>query len=301
MELLHLKYFREAALREHITQAADALHISQPALSKVISQLERELGCKLFIRRGKNISLSPYGKVLLRYANEIFDSFKALDAELADMKSGEPGMIRLGTSFPFKESLRLEDVTISFLEDHPQVNLNVVQASLQQLYQLLINREIDIAFSSMPLPGDGVEWLHLFDEQMGVIISVNHPLSKQEKISLSDLSDEFFYCNEPSDIQDITVQLCRKAGFEPKIAANVSFPSLIKRAINQNQGVTILPHRSHQTVEGDEATLDTQVVFRLLEENFCVRSCGIAVLKNAYLSDTVLQYLDFLIQQTKPH
>jgi len=65
MELLQLKYFRTIARFEHMTRAAEELHIAQPALSKTVSLLEKELGVLLFDRRGRNIFLNQYGKILL--------------------------------------------------------------------------------------------------------------------------------------------------------------------------------------------------------------------------------------------
>ena len=71
MELTQLEYFLEVARRQHITQAAEALNITQPALSKTIARLEDDLGVKLFDREGKGIRLNEYGQTALHYAERI--------------------------------------------------------------------------------------------------------------------------------------------------------------------------------------------------------------------------------------
>lgn len=93
MELNQLKCFLEVARLEHITQAADQLHITQPALSKVIARLEDDLGVKLFDREGKNIRLNEYGRVAQNYAQRIMYTIGDMEAELAEMvrrTGGEP-------------------------------------------------------------------------------------------------------------------------------------------------------------------------------------------------------------------
>ena len=74
MELHQLNCFLEVAKLEHITQAAEQLHITQPALSKVIARLEEDLGVKLFDREGQNIRLNEYGTVVMNYARRVFNS-----------------------------------------------------------------------------------------------------------------------------------------------------------------------------------------------------------------------------------
>ena len=103
MELHQLNCFLEVAKLEHITQAAEQLHITQPALSKVIARLEEDLGVKLFDREGKNIRLNEYGTVVMNYARRVFNSLGDMQAELEEMSAGAAGMLRIGSSFPAGE------------------------------------------------------------------------------------------------------------------------------------------------------------------------------------------------------
>ena len=100
MELLHLKYFQAAAKFEHMTRAAAALNISQPALSKTIARLEDDLGAPLFHRKGKQIYLNEFGKVFLERVNRIFLEINEGILQVNDMNSPEKGVISVAMTLP---------------------------------------------------------------------------------------------------------------------------------------------------------------------------------------------------------
>ena len=103
MELNQLSCFLQAAKTEHITQAAEQLHMTQPALSKVIARLEDDLGVRLFDREGKHIRLNEYGQVALRYTEQILYTIGDMPAELEEMADGRAGSVRVGSAFPAGE------------------------------------------------------------------------------------------------------------------------------------------------------------------------------------------------------
>ena len=181
MELNQLKCFLEVARLEHITQAAEQLHITQPALSKVIARLEDDLGVKLFDREGKNIRLNEYGRVALRYAQRIMYTIGDLQAELEELSTGQAGHLRIGSSFPAGEPNWLLERIRAFALQRPDVGVRFRQYSSARLYAALEGREIDLALSTMPIQEDGVKWRELFVEKMGVILSVHHPLAAREE------------------------------------------------------------------------------------------------------------------------
>lgn len=93
MDLLQLKYFQTVARTEHITKAAEELHISQPSLSKVIARLEDDLEVPLFDRKGRQIKLNNYGKTFLRRVNRMFTELEDGKHELSDMRGNENNKI----------------------------------------------------------------------------------------------------------------------------------------------------------------------------------------------------------------
>lgn len=298
MELNQLKCFLEVARLEHITQAAEQLHITQPALSKVIARLEDDLGVKLFDREGKNIRLNEYGRVALRYAQRIMYTIGDLQAELEELSTGQAGHLRIGSSFPAGEPNWLLERIRAFALQRPDVGVRFRQYSSARLYAALEGREIDLALSTMPIQEDGVKWRELFVEKMGVILSVHHPLAAREELSVADLSRERFYCNNAnSDVQELTYVFCERAGFTPNIHFECEFPSYIGEAVSLGYGISLISERGYLSSlnKTDRKPWEENITFRPLKEDYCRRVCGVACLSERYLPQAVREFYQFLV------
>lgn len=303
MEFTQLEYFYETARREHITQTAEALNITQPALSKAIARLEDDLGVQLFQRDGKNIRLNEYGKVVLRYTQQILYTIGDMRAELEELSNGQAGVIRLGTSLPAERPSKLLDRVELFLAQRPDVEFHLQQFSTAQLKKAMENREVDLAIVSTPMQEPGIHWVELFQEPMGVILSRHHPLAAREKLSLTDLRRERFYCNNPnSDVQELTDRWCERAGFHPNIHFECELPDLIGRAVSQGHGISIIARRGYErSLEKPcRADWEEDIVYRPLQEDYCCRVCGLAYLEDHHLPRAVRELYDQLVTYFKP-
>lgn len=292
MDLLQLQYFCEAAKREHITRAAEALHITQPTLSKVISRLEGELDCPLFSRSGKHVHLTPYGKVLLHHTEKVFDQLQQLQAELTDLKEGCSGSIRIGSCFPPRDPPQIWKMTSEFMREQPNIGIGILQLPPENLRQSLYSHEIDIALTTMPIVGKGIQWIHLYDEPMGVIIAKDHPLAQKEVLSLSELSEFSFICNDMnSDEGNLTRTFCQMAGFEPAIVYAASITTLIRHAVSAGTSVSFIT----PSVVSDQEASEDNIAFRPLSESYCIRQYGIAILSNVYHTNALRRYLQTIL------
>lgn len=293
MDLLQLQYFREAAKREHITQAAEALHITQPTLSKIIARLEGELGCPLFSRLGKNVQLTPYGKVLLHHTEKVLDQLQQLQAELTDLKEGYSGSIRIGSCLPPRDPPQIWKMTSDFMREQPKLGIGILQLPPANLRQSLYDHEIDIALTTVPIVGKGIQWIHLYDEPMGVIIAKDHPLAQKEVLSLSELSEFSFICNDMnSDEGNLTRTCCQMAGFDPAIVYAASIPALIRHAVSAGTSVSFI---TPSVAYDREVRDDDNIVFRPLSESYCIRRYGIAILSNVYHTNALKHYLQTIL------
>lgn len=281
MELMQLEYFIETARREHISKTAEALNITQPALSKSISRLEEDLGVKLFAREGKNIRLNAYGAVVMRYAEQILYSIGDMRAELEQLQSGMAGMLRIGSSFPAQEPNWLLQVIRDFAFQYPDVQFSLKQYPSDQLPDALRQREIDLAVSSEPIQAAEFQWEELFTEPMGIILSADHSLARKQALSMSDLVRERFYCNNAnSDTLKLTKRFCELAGFEPTIHFEGDFPTFIGQAVALGYGVSVISERGflRNAKNQQRQPWEEQIVYRPLKESYCQRTCGIAYL-----------------------
>lgn len=299
MNLTNLYYFLKVADIEHMTQAAAQLHITQPALSRAISSLEQELGVELFEREGKNIRLNENGTILRDSAQRIFLELDSLQQRLTDARDGVTGSICISSSFPNREPDLVQMCILEFMNQYPDVAVNYLQHSPTQLQKELEEHRVDLAITSMPIHTADIEYREVFTERLGILISKDHPLAQQETIHVAQLRNERFYCNNANtDTQDLTLEFCRKAGFEPNIFFQGFFPELIGRAVSKGSGVSFLVenrfHRDQET--STQYSWQKNLTFRPVAEDFCCRTCGIAYLKKGYHSKAMQRFYEFFLE-----
>ena len=303
MELNQLECFLQVAKTEHITQAAEQLHMTQPSLSKVISRLEEDLGTKLFDREGRNIRLNEQGQVVLKYAERLLYTVGDMEAELSENLAGRSGSLRIGSSYSTQEPNWLLNCVRDFLLDRPDVSFRLQQYPPDQLPQDLENREVDLDISVRPLWGGNFVWHELLTEPIGVIMSAYHPLVGKPDLSLVDLRHERFYCNDVnSDAKEFTLRCCTQAGFQPDIHFECLFPSFIGEAVSRGYGISLISELGHRRSRNRPANeqLERKIVYRSLKEPYCRRICGVAYQEGRPLSHVAREFYEYLLQNVKP-
>src|SRR5699024_9686234 len=187
MELRQIKYFIEVAKREHVTEAAEALHVAQSAVSRQIFNLEEELGVSLFIREGRNVKLTPIGKIFLEHmerAIKVIDNASQVVEEYIDPKKGT---IHIG--FPTSLSTYILPKAVSyFRKQNPDVNFELNQGSYNELINSVIKGDINIALlGPIPPKQKKIKSTILFTEDIVALLPSNHLLSRRSSITLTEL------------------------------------------------------------------------------------------------------------------
>jgi DNA-binding transcriptional LysR family regulator len=297
MDLNQLYCFMQTAKSQQLSHAANLLHISQPALSENLSQLEKDLGVTLFDRQGKELRLNEHGRVALRYTEQALRILDDMQSELAELTDAQAGHIRIGSAFPSMEPDFLHTAVRSFALERPDVRFSLIQYSARNLLFALESREIDIAVTSKPILKSTVLWSRLFTEKMGILLSVDHPLAEKKAVSILDLQQERFYCNNTnSDVYDLTYGYCMQAGFQPTIHFEGEFPSFIAEAISMGYGVSIISDNAYARMrEGFPPEMEDKLTFRPLLEPYCQRTCGVARLSSRSTSSTAGVFYDHLL------
>jgi LysR family transcriptional activator of glutamate synthase operon len=242
MELRQLEYFIEVARGEHVTQAAEKLHVAQSAISRQISNLEAELGVQLFVREGRNVKLTPIGRIFLQRVEAAMLEIDKAIREVSEFLDPEAGEIRIG--FPHSlAAYTLPTVVSAFRKEHPNVRFQLRQGILTHLIEDLVKGEIDLALvSPVPLDHPDVEGHILFTEEMMAILPPNHPLAGNSFISLKQLEQESFVMFRPGyTLRTIVVEACERAGFKPKIAFEGEETDTIRGLVAAGLGVGLLP------------------------------------------------------------
>ena len=214
MNIQQLEYFLAAASAEHITNAAQRLHISQPALTAAIQRLESELGVRLFKQSGRNIKLTEFGSVYLKYAKSAVKNLKDGQTLLDSMKEREYSTVRLVTppvsSYPGLINMMLKAC--------PNLIMSNEKESQEVIAAKLNNNTIDLCISALIFSNAGIDSCVLSHDRMMLLTTATNPLANRDHISFSDLKDQPFstFPSNTGAYRQIEA-LCLKAGFSPKI------------------------------------------------------------------------------------
>ncbi|WP_026011337.1 LysR family transcriptional regulator [Paenibacillus sp. OSY-SE] len=242
MELRQLHYFVKVAQKEHVTQAAEELHVAQSAVSRQIHQLEEELGVKLFLQKGRNLQLTPVGQLFCKRAEVILKELERAVQEVQEFMDPELGEVRIG--FPHSLGVHLiPKMVAEFRKRHPNVKFRFKQGMYPSLIRDVVSGEVDLAFiSPYPKECDQVTGEIVLTEELLAILPPNHALAGEESISLKQLKDETFVMFSPGySLRPIVWDACIEAGFTPRISFEGEETETIRGLVAAGMGVSLLP------------------------------------------------------------
>ena len=186
MELRQLRYFVKTAETRNFSHAASCLNIAQTSLSQQIKHLEDELGTQLFIRDSHSLQLTEAGEVILPFALRTIQDAEACVDRINDLRKLLTGTLNIGVTHSF--SPILTESVISFIKMYPKIKVNIVYKQMNELMELLSNRELDFVLAFKPIQTfPNVESHILFQNTLSAIVGKNHPLASKEKVSISEL------------------------------------------------------------------------------------------------------------------
>jgi LysR family transcriptional regulator, transcription activator of glutamate synthase operon len=242
LELRQLQYFVKVARKQHVTQAAEELHVAQSAVSRQIHQLEEELGVQLFIQKGRNLQLTSVGRLFLDRVESILADLERAKSEIHEFLNPEAGEIRIG--FPHSLGIYLlPTVVAEFRKDHPNVKFRLRQGTYNSLIRDVMKGEIDLAFiSPFPEKHEHVSGELLLQEELYAILPQSHVLSQHQSIRLEQLKDDSFVMfSEEYSLRSIVFEACAKAGFVPQIGFEGEETDTIRGLVAAGMGVSLLP------------------------------------------------------------
>jgi len=275
MELKHLKSFLSVAERLSFIRAAENLHLSQPALSSQIQNLEEELGVKLFFRNRRIVRLTAEGEIFVAEARATLARADLAIERVQKASRGEVGRLRIA----FVSSVALEivpGIVTSFRKQLPQVSLDLrnMRSSLQ--VQGLLHGTIDIGFVRMPLVHDDLILQVVHREPFVLVLPKTHALARRRSVKLADLKREPFVAygrRWAPGFFDSIVRLCEEAGFTPNIVQETGEMYTAIALVAAGVGVAVLPRSVVLAQRAD-------TVIKPLPTSFGLSEIAIATLKN---------------------
>ncbi|MCP2342392.1 LysR family transcriptional regulator [Actinomadura rupiterrae] len=237
MELNTLAQFLVVARLEHLSRAAEELHVAQPSLSRSIARLEGELGTPLFDRAGR-LRLNDAGRLFRDHVERALGELDAGRRAVAESTGEGFGTVRLAS----ETFLTLTGPLAAFKRAHPDIEVELRQLPAEEMARRLRAQEVDLCVSSQPIPAEGLQPVRLFDDPVGVGVSADHPLADRASVRVEELAAEPFIATSAGHWQRrLLDRLFAARDLTPKIVCEVDEPSAIAELIGAGLGVALVP------------------------------------------------------------
>ena len=245
MEIRQLKAFVAIAESGTFTAGALRVHVTQAAISMQIRQLENELGARVFVRAPRHVILTEAGEHLLQRARHILREHDAAVDEIAELAGAERGRLRIGSASAMILTEPLPKLLKELHKQHPAAEIAVNSGTSEALVDQILAGELDIAFVSLPVDVRGIQTERLTEDQLVAIASPRHKLAKQRTISAYTLAGEKLILGERGgNTRRLIDQFFAQAGVSLHVAMELSRQAAIRRMVEEDMGVGIVPLQS---------------------------------------------------------
>ena len=292
LTLRQLKVFEAVARHLNYTRAAEELHLTQPAVSMQVKQLEESLGIALFEQLGKRIHLTEAGLELLGYARTITQQLDELEGVLNRMKGLGGGRLRI--SVATTANYFIPTLLGSFSRRYPDVTVSLDVTNRETLLRQLTDNTVDLVVMGQPPVEADVEAQIFMDNPLVVVAPPNHPLAILKKIPLARLQEETFLVRESGSGTRIAMErFFNERGMRLKTGMEVGSNEAIKQSVQAGLGLGLL---SRATIE-QELTLKRLVVLDVADLPI-MRHWYVVHRKGKRLSAAAEAFKQFLLKES---
>lgn len=241
MDLKDLRYFCATAELEHVTRAAEKLNIAQPYLTRVIHQIEEEVGGELFSKARRQIKLNSYGKVFYRYAKKVLADMDILNSEMDYLFDRKDHTVTIVSN---TEAFSTQMIR-AFNALNPQYALSIIQVRTSELIEALLDGEAQFALSSPPLPTEGVsdiiETTEVFNVCGIVLLPPNSALYGKKAVTIDELRDEkLITMPRGSGMRNRLKPIFEDNNYQPKILYESDNLNVITEGVKSGMGYAIV-------------------------------------------------------------
>jgi LysR family cyn operon transcriptional activator len=237
----HIQYFLAVAAHHSFTKAAAALHVSQPALSQQVRQLEESLGAQLFDRSGRTTRLTDAGEVYLAYARRAAQELEEARRAIHDVSDLSRGSLRVAVTPTFTTYL-VGPLVEAFHTRYGNITLNVREMSQERMEALLLADELDVGIAFEGGQAEDIEASPLLVETLALVVNRHHPLARATSIGLEALSAEslVLLSGEFATREQID-RFCQQHGIHPQVRMEANTISAVTEIVRRTALSTLLP------------------------------------------------------------
>lgn len=257
-----LQVFHTVAKLLSFTKAAETLHMTQPAVTFQVRQLEEHFNTRLFDRTHNRISLTEAGRRVFDYSDKIFDLYGEMENAVRELTGEVSGVLIIGASTTIAEYM-LPSLLGDFKAKYPDVNVRLKVSNTEGIVNMVESNIIDLGVVEAPVPNKNLAVELCRMDQLVAIVPPNHPLAKQSSIHPQVLMEYPYICREEgSGTREVIIEYLADQGLnsnELNVIMELGSPEAIKGAVEAGIGITIL---SRATL-GKELKLGTLVAVNL--------------------------------------
>lgn len=287
VDIKHMKYFIEVVKQGGMTNTSKSLYIAQPTISKAIKDIENEMGTPLFDRSKRHLILTDAGQIFYEKSKEIVALYDYLPSEMERLNGLETGHINMGMSAVMNMKI-LINILGAFHQQYPNVTYNLIENGGKTIEQQIINDEVDIGVTTLPVDHHIFDYTTLDKEDLRLIVSREHRLAKYETVKLEDLAGEdFILFNKDFYLNDKIIENAKNVGFVPNTVAQISQWHVIEDLVTNELGISILPTSISEQLNGDVKLLR-------IEDAHVHWELGVVWKKDKQLSHATTKWIEFL-------
>ncbi|MGD8190434.1 LysR family transcriptional regulator [Brevibacillus ginsengisoli] len=235
-----LSVFVSVVEKQNFSRAAEDLHMTQPAVSHYIQQLERTLGTRLLERSNKFVRLTKAGEVVYHHAKEILTLYSRMQYLVDDMTHAATGVISIGASYTYGEYV-LPHIIARLRDRYPLIQPTIRIGNSTEIAELIANHQIDIGVVEGDLPSQKMMMEPIADDVMVVIASANHRLAGQTEVHVSELAGETWIVRERgSGTREATEGMFAKLQISVEHVMEFGSTQIIKESVEAGLGITLV-------------------------------------------------------------
>jgi LysR family transcriptional regulator, benzoate and cis,cis-muconate-responsive activator of ben and cat genes len=245
MDLRHLRYFQAVAEDLSFSKAARRLHIAQPALSRAVQELERDIGARLLDRNRHGVRLTPAGAVLLQETALLLERLQEALRRVQRTAAGQDGELRLGYIGPPTQPF-LGRLLRTYRQRLPRITVLLEERTPERVWEMVSQGRLSIGLTRPVLAHEelGLKSLTLREETLCAVLPATHPLAAQPHLpwqALAELPIILLARREGAGSHDTILAACQQAGFAPRIAHTPSLIGTILQYVEAGAGIGIVP------------------------------------------------------------
>jgi DNA-binding transcriptional LysR family regulator len=242
MDMRQMEMFRAVAEERSFTRAGQRLHVSQSAVSRQVKLLEDELGETLLHRRGRRVTLTPSGELVLAASNRVIRDLQEVVSQISEARQLQRGTLRVGGGmtvclYVFPRLLR------ALGRQHPEIDFRVVSGTSEQVLDRIHKHDVDLGLLTLPIVGRDLEVIPVLKEEMVVVTGRGHVLTRRRLVDAEELGRYPMILYEAgSNTRKAVDGLFVEAGVAADVAMETENVEIIKAMVASGIGVTVIPY-----------------------------------------------------------